>query len=81
MSKERFISKHEISRFEVRKFNPHREYGGHGIKRSKRKMGRSYTVSGRLGLQLYLNNGNLILLGTRRKEAMQYAMEKMMSSG
>lgn len=82
MSKERFYSKATIEKYEIRKFNPKREYGGHGAKRGKRgkkKSGRSYTVSGRLGLQLYLRSGDKILIGTQRKEAIKYAMEKMMN--
>ena len=79
MSKERFYSKAEITKYEIRKFNPKREYGGHGAKRGKRRSGRAYTVSGRLGLQLYLTNGDKVLIGTKRKEAIKYAMEKMMN--
>ncbi len=80
MSKERFYSKATIKKFEIRKFNPNREYGGHGAKRGKRKSGRSYTVGGRLGLQLYLSSGDKVLIGTKRKEAIKYAMEKMMNN-
>ncbi len=79
MSKERFYSKAEIEKYEIRKFNPKREYGGHGAKRGKRRSGKAYTVSGRLGLQLYFKDGEKILIGTQRKEAIKYAMEKMMN--
>lgn len=79
MSKERFYTKAKIEKFEVRKFNPTKEYGGHGAKRGKRKSGKSYTVSGRLGLQLYLSDEDKVLIGTQRKEAIKYAMEKMMN--
>jgi hypothetical protein len=80
--KERFISKGEISKFKVRKYHPAREYGGHGIKKGRkiRNSGKAYTVSGRIGLQLYLTNGQKILIGTQRKEAITYAMEKMMNA-
>ena len=80
MSKERFYSKAEIEKYEIRKFNPKREYGGHGAKRGKRKSGKAYTVSGRLGLQLFFSNGEKVLIGTKRKEAIKYAMEKMMNN-
>jgi hypothetical protein len=80
MGKERFYSRVQIKKYEVRKFNPKREYGGHGLKKGRRRSGKSYTVSGRLGLQLYLNNGDKVLIGTRRKEAISYAMEKMMNN-
>jgi len=80
ISKEKFISKAEISSFEIRKYHPSREYSGHGVKRGKRKSGRAYTVSGRIGLQLYMINGKKILIGTQRKEAIKSAMAKMMSN-
>ena len=80
ISKERFYSKAEISKYEIRRYHPNREYSGHGVKRGRRKSGRAYTVSGRLGLQLYLTEGQKVLIGTHRKEAIKYAMEKMMSN-
>jgi hypothetical protein len=79
INKERFISKAEISKYKIRKYHPSREYSGHGVKRGRRKTGRAYTVSGRIGLQLYLSNGQKILIGTHRKEALKHAMEKMIS--
>jgi len=80
INKERFISRAEISSFEIRKYNPNREYGGHGVKRGKRKSGRAYTISGRMGLQLYMTDGKKILFGTKRKEAIKSAMVKMMTN-
>ena len=80
MSKERFYSKAEIDKYEIRKYHPNREYSGHGVKRGKRKSGKAYTVSGRLGLQLFFSNGEKVLIGTKRKEAIKYAMEKMMNN-
>ena len=80
INKERFISKAEISKYEIRKYHPSKEYSGHGVKRGRRKTGRAYTVSGRTGMQLYLINGQKILIGTHRKEAIKHAMEKMISN-
>jgi len=81
MNKERFYSKAEIEKYEIRKYSPKKEYGGHGVKRGRRirNSGKAYTVSGRLGLQLYLTNDK-ILIGTQRKDAIKYAMEKMMNN-
>lgn len=79
MRKEQFYPKAQIEKYEIRKFNPKREYGGHGAKKGKRKSGKSYTVSGRLGLQLYLTSEDKVLIGTKRKEAIKFAMEKMMN--
>lgn len=79
MKKERLIAKVEISKYEVRIFKPGKEFGGHGVRKGKGISGKSYTVSGRLGLQLHLTNGHKILIGTKRKEAIQYAIDKMMN--
>ena len=67
----------EIEKFEVRTFNAVREYGGYGLKR-RRKYGQSYTISGNVGLQLYFRNGKKLLIGTQKKQAIKYAMEKLM---
>jgi len=67
----------EIENYKLRTFKAKREYGGYGIKRS-RKYGQSYTVSGSIGLQLYLNNGKKLLIGTQKKQAIEHAMGKLM---
>ncbi len=69
------ISPDEIDRFEVRTYKAIYEYGGYGIKRGF-KSGQSYTVSGNIGLQLYLKNGKKILIGTKKRQAIEYAMRK-----
>ena len=68
----------EIDKFEIRTYSSTREFGGHGMKR-RRKYGMSYTVSGNIGLQIYFKNGRKLLIGTQRKQAIEYAMEKMMN--
>ena len=40
---------------------------------------RHITVSGKIGLQLYLKNGAKLLIGTQKKQAIEYAMEKLMN--
>ena len=42
VSKERFILKTEIDKYEIRKYNPNREYRGHGVKKGLRKAGKAY---------------------------------------
>lgn len=68
----------EIDKYEVRIYKAMREYGGYGIKR-RLKYGQSYTISGNVGLQLYLKNGKKLLIGTQKKQAIEYAMEKLMN--
>lgn len=67
------ISFAEIRKYEIRKYSPLVDYGGWGRKRSLR-WGRAYNISGNTGLQLYLNNGKKILIGTQKPQAMIYAM-------
>lgn len=69
------ISSDEIENYEVRNYKPIREYGGYGIKRGF-KHGQSYTISGKVGLQLYLTNGKRLLIGTKRRQAIKFAMDK-----
>ena len=67
----------EIERFEIRKYRAKREYGGYGF-RSRRKSGQAYTVSGNIGLQLYFKNGKKLLIGTQKKQAIEFAMCKIL---
>jgi len=77
--KNKIISKEEIQRFEIRKYNPILEYGGWGTKGSfLSKKGKAFNVSGNIGLQLYLTNGKKVLFGTQRSQAIIYAMDEMM---
>lgn len=79
ISKNKLISKSEIQRYEMRKYSAVFDYGGRGFRRGLgRKWGKAYTVSGNMGLQLYLTNGNKVLFGTQRSQAIQCAMEEMM---
>lgn len=77
VNKTRRILKSEIETYEVRKFKPIKEYGGHGVKKGVKKRGDSYTVSGNTGLQIKLKNGNRLLIGTRRKDAIKKAMDRL----
>jgi hypothetical protein len=79
--KNKLISKVQIQRFEIRKYNPIIDYGGWGVRRGfGRKWQRAYNVSGNIGLQLYLTNGKKVLFGTQRSQAIMYAMEEMMKT-
>ncbi|MFY9151929.1 MAG: hypothetical protein WAO52_07945 [Prolixibacteraceae bacterium] len=75
--KTRLISREEIQRFEIRKYKPIIDYGGRGIKK-RFKWGKAYSVSGNIGLQLYLKNGRKVLFGTQRSQAIGAAMSEMM---
>lgn len=78
--KNKFISKEEILRFEIRKYKPVLEYGGWGIRTGfGRKIGKAYNVNGSIGLQLYLKNGKKVLFGTQRPQAIMFAMDEIMN--
>lgn len=71
------IAKDDITGYELRKFQAVLEYGGYGM-RMRRKAGKAYTISGNTGLQLYLKDGKKLLIGTQKKQALKYAMQKLM---
>jgi hypothetical protein len=50
----------------IRTYKPLFEYGGWGIRYGFGKKGMAFTVGGNQGLQLELNNGKKILIGTKR---------------
>jgi len=66
----------EIEHFEIRKYKPIREFGGRGYCR-KGTSGQAYTISGNTGLQLYFKNGKKLLIGTQKKQAIEFAMSKI----
>ncbi len=73
------ISLSEIRNWEVREYNPVKEYGGWGFKKQgkPRNKNTGYMISGKTALFLNLKNGHEILIGTQRKDAMIYAMRKI----
>ncbi|MBN1340118.1 MAG: hypothetical protein JXA03_12390 [Bacteroidales bacterium] len=82
LSRFRQISREAIERYEVRQYSAIREYGGYGIRKRRlnlRNRGDAYITGGNTGLQLYLVDGKKVLFSTQRKEAILYAMEKMMT--
>lgn len=66
----------DISEIYVRKYNPIGEYGGWGIKGSK-KFGKAYNVNGNMGLQIILKNGSKILLGTNKPVELEKVIESV----
>jgi len=83
IKKFRQIPFEDIERYEIRKYHPLIEYRGWGIRdrglrKKRKKWGIAYTAKGTTGLQLYLKNSKKILIGTQRKDAIKFAMEKVM---
>ena len=64
----------------IRIYNPVKEYGGWGIRTAfKRGYGRAYNVSGKMGIQLELKNGDLILIGTRKPKEAEEVIKRILS--
>lgn len=66
----------EIEEVYIREFDPLMEYNGWGIKTGV--SGRSYTIGGNtIGIQLVLQNGTRVLIGTQRGEEVAVVLKKM----
>ncbi|MCF8234309.1 MAG: DUF6141 family protein [Bacteroidales bacterium] len=73
------IKTEDITEWHLRKYKPVREFGGWGIRFSFRKKGsKTYNVKGKSGLQLKLDSGKKILIGTQKPEEIEKAMEKLL---
>jgi hypothetical protein len=67
----------DIEKAFVRKYNPVTEYGGWGFRLGIFGSGRALNVSGNMGLQLELKNGKRLLLGTRKPDELEKALQKI----
>lgn len=65
----------EVRKAELRNYSPLSEYGGWGIKGSRKN--RAYNVTGDRGLQLELNDGTRVLIGTRKSEALEAVLHDL----
>lgn len=63
----------EIKKAHVRQYKPILEYGGWGIRGWGKNKARN--VSGNMGLQLEMNNGDKLLIGTQKEKEMEKAVE------
>ncbi len=72
----------QITKWEVGKYNPVKEAGGFGSFKAgaPKEKNPAYIVSGKTALFLHLGNGTRIILGTQRKDAIQYAMRKQLEN-
>jgi len=64
----------EIESAEVRKYSPLGEYGGWGIRYGGKAKGWAYNVKGDRGLQIVLNDGKRVLIGTSSPNSMERAI-------
>ncbi len=72
---EQKISFEEIKKYEIRTYSALKEYGGYGIRYGKN--GKAFNVSGNKGIQLELQDGKQLLIGTQRPEEFASALASM----
>ena len=80
MRKWKFFPKEMIVKYEVKEFHPVRGFRGRRTKRSWKRRSEAYTISGRTGIRLFLNNGKEVLIGTQQKQSALYALRKLMQN-
>ena len=69
----------DITYCEARTYRPIREYGGWGVRFSRK--GTAYNVSGNRGVQLQLASGKRILIGSQRANELAQAIRARMNQG
>lgn len=72
----RSIALADILRWEVRNYRPIVEYGGWGIRYSLIGKGRAYNARGNRGVQLELQGGQLLLIGSQKPEELADAIRQ-----
>jgi len=74
----KMIKHNDIKRYAITEYHPIKEYGGWGIRFALgKKKGKAYNVKGNIGLQLELNDGKNILIGTQKPDAFRRAIDAM----
>jgi len=76
-SKYRFWAWDEINSAYIRKYKPLKEFTGYGIRRISWNKSEAYSVKKRTGLQLTLNKGKRLLIGTNRPNDIKNTLEKL----
>ncbi|MDX1544830.1 MAG: hypothetical protein R3214_12880 [Christiangramia sp.] len=64
----------DISKVYVRKYKPFMEYGGWGIRGSKKS--KAYNVSGNMGIQIITKKGERLLIGTQKPTAAEKVIKR-----
>jgi len=81
-NKEKMINWSEVSRVEVTRYNPLKEYGGWGIRYGRK--GKALNVRGNYGMMIEFHGGKNLLIGTQKPEELQrtlHALGKSATSG
>jgi hypothetical protein len=76
VNKRKTISKKDVDKIRVRKYNAIWEYGGWGY-RVRPGNGKALNVKGKWGLQIVFKNDKKLLLGTQTPQLMKDAVEEL----
>jgi hypothetical protein len=71
----------EIAAFEARTYDPIREYGGWGVKGGWGTGKRAYNTSGNQGVELTMQDGSKIMIGSQRPVELEAAIAAAMPAG
>ncbi len=74
--KYRKINMLSVQSYEIKKYRPIRDFGGWGIRFSFKGKNIVYNVSGDMGLELVLQTGKIIILGTQKPDEIGNALRK-----
>ncbi len=74
------ISWEEVTKAYVRQYSPILEYGGWGIRYGLGGKGKAYNVSGNMGLQLELNTGKKILIGSQQPNELNELLDQLVKA-
>ena len=69
----RIIPLDDIERAEARTYKPIRQYGGYGLRGTKRNT--AYNVSGNQGVELTLSDGRQVMIGSQRAAELALAID------
>ncbi len=72
----KFYPWEKINKAEIKKYSPLKEYGGWGF-RFGFNGSMAFNVRGNIGLELVLNNGRKILIGTNKQQALEEVIAKL----
>lgn len=71
MRKPKTILWKDVSSAKVKEYDALGEYGGWGYRKGWKKAKRAYNISGSKGLELTLNDGSIIMVGTKNAEPLR----------
>lgn len=81
MLKPRHIPWSDVSQAYIRKYSPLGEFGGWGLRYGGKKKGRAYNTRGNMGIQLIMQDGKKILIGTQKEDELLRYLDSLIGRG